>query len=95
MEEAAGRVIAGDGRRHDEEQRDCGADERRAHGGNGNLPADQGDHAHDHADEDCTDWARAGVVREQGCGCASQDRQSMDSKQEQQAEKKSESESPK
>ena len=91
MEEAAGRVIAGDGRRHDEEQRDCGADQRGVYDGNGNLPADQGDHAHDHADEDCTDWARAGMVREQGYGCASQDRHSMDSKQEQQAAKKSES----
>ena len=53
-------------------------------------------HACNHAvapDASALQWnlARAGVVREQGCGCASQDRQSMDSKQERQAAKKSES----
>ena len=42
MGEAAGRVIAGDGRGHGEEQRDCDVDERGAHGGDGDLSADQG-----------------------------------------------------
>ena len=60
--EAQGRVIGGDGRRPGEKQRDCGTDDRRAHGGDGDLPANQGDQGRDRADHDCPDWTRASVV---------------------------------
>ena len=52
MGEPKRRVVAGDGGRHGEEERDCGADERRSHRREGDLPDRQGRAAGEDADND-------------------------------------------
>ena len=50
MGEPKRRVVAGDSGRHGEEERDCGADERRPHRREGDLPERQGRAAGENAD---------------------------------------------
>ncbi len=62
VRKATGRAIEGDGGRLGEEERDHGADERRADGGESDLSGDEGDGAGDHCDDDRADHARPAVV---------------------------------
>jgi len=84
MGESKRRVVAGDGGRHGEEERDCGADERRSHRREGDLPERQGCAAGENADNERADDARAAVESgESGCQ-AREERQRVDREREQQ-----------
>ena len=84
MGEPKRRVVAGDGGRHGEEERDCGADERRSHRREGDLPDRQGRAAGENADNERADDARAAVEGGESRRQAREERQRVDREREQQ-----------
>jgi hypothetical protein len=84
MGEPKRRVVACDSGRQCEEERDCGADERRSHRREGNLSDRQGRAAGENADNERADDARLAVVGGESCCQAREERERVDREWEQQ-----------